>query len=171
MELSTMDPIRRPLTTRRTGPDRRAEAIGGSILRYGLVFFLVSGGLAKFTGGEARFIEPLIAHSPLFAWEYGAIGLQPASDLIGLIEICLGALLALHRWKPRLAAIGGMLVAAQFVITLSFLFTTPRLSSAMSGFLLKDAMFLGAAVWSTGESLRRGRSSARPASAAIVPNA
>jgi reactive chlorine resistance protein C len=85
---------------------------------------------------------------------YGITGLQRASDLIGVVEICLGVFLAVHRWSPRLATIGGLGAAAEFVITLSFLFTTPSLSTAMSGFLLKDLMLLAAAVRSAGESLR-----------------
>jgi reactive chlorine resistance protein C len=154
-----MDMLERQQPGRPLVLGERAEGIGGAVLRYGLVFFLVTGGLAKFTTSEAWFIQPFLAHSPLFGWWYGLVGIQPASDLIGVVEICLGVLLALHHWRPRLAAIGSMGAAAEFVVTLSFLFTTPGLSTAMSGFLLKDLMLLGAAIWSMGESLRRHASS------------
>jgi uncharacterized membrane protein YkgB len=87
---------------------RRAERIGGAVLRYGLVFFLATGAFAKFTSSEAHFVQPFLAHSPLFGWWYGAIGLQLASSLIGVVEICLATWLALHHWAPRLAAIGGL---------------------------------------------------------------
>jgi reactive chlorine resistance protein C len=65
----------------------------------------------------------------------------------------LGALLAVHRWWPRLAVLGGLGAALQFVFTFSFLFTTPNLSTEMTGFLSKDLMLFGAAIWSAGESL------------------
>jgi reactive chlorine resistance protein C len=41
-----------------------------------------------------------------------------------------------------------------FLITLSFLFTTPNQSPDAQGFLMKDFFLLGAAVWSTGEALQ-----------------
>jgi reactive chlorine resistance protein C len=88
---------------------------------------------------------------------YGVTSVQVASVSIGLIEILLGTLLAVHRWWPRLAALGGLFVAMQFIVTVSFLFTTPNLSPEMTGFLSKDVMLFGAAVWATGESLERGR--------------
>ncbi len=130
------------------------RTIGGGILRYGLVFFLISSGFAKFSNAEALFIQPLVVHSPVFGPTYGVVGLRSMSDAIGVVELVLGVLLAFHRWKPRLAVIGGWGAVGEFIITLSFLFTTPGLSTAMQGFLLKDVMMLGAALWSTGESLR-----------------
>lgn len=89
-------------------------------LRHGLVLFLVSGGLAKFTSAEAAFIQPLMAPSPLFAWLDGVTSVQGASSVIGVIEIMLGALLAVQRWRPRLAVLGGLGAALQFVFTFSF---------------------------------------------------
>jgi len=71
-----------------------------------------------------------------------------------VVEIIVGTLLALHRWWPRLAALGGVCATVQFVLTVSFLFTTPNLSTEMMGFLSKDVMLFGAAVWATGESIR-----------------
>lgn len=154
-----MNPSERQAPTRSSSAARLAGMIGGGILRYGLVFFLVTGGLSKFTAAEAQLIQPFLAHSPLFGWWYGAIGLQPVSELIGVVEICLGALLVLHHWRPQLAAIGALAAAAEFVVTVSFVLTTPSLSAFASGFLLKDIMLLGASVWCLGESLRRYASS------------
>jgi reactive chlorine resistance protein C len=136
---------------------RTVETVGHVVLRYGLVLFLIGGGLSKFTSSEAEFIQPLMAHSPFLGWLYGVTSVQGASILIGVIEIILGALLAVHRWWPRLAALGGLFAALQFILTVSFLFTTPNLSPEMTGFLSKDVMLFGAAVWATGESLQRGR--------------
>ena len=153
--------IERPATARPMSFSAGAvEAIGHVVLRYGLALFLVSGGLAKFTSSEADFIHPLMAHSPLFAWVYAVTSVQGASNLIGIVELIVGMLLAVHCWRPRLAVLGGLGAALEFVFTVSFVFTTPNVSTEMAGFLSKDVMLFGAAVWATGESLRlatRGR--------------
>jgi reactive chlorine resistance protein C len=133
---------------------RPFEVLGGGILRYGLVLLLVGIGWLKFTEAEALAIQPWVAHSPFLGWLYGVTTVQGASNLIGVVEITLGALLAVGRWWPRLSAIGSLGAAGQFLITLSFLFTTPGLSPDAQGFLLKDFMLLGAALWTAGESLR-----------------
>jgi reactive chlorine resistance protein C len=147
--------IQRRAVARPTGVSGHSvEVVGRTMLRYGLVFMLLSGGLAKFTADEAQFIQPLVASSPLMAWLYGVTSVQGASNLIGVTELVLALLIAVHRWKPRLAAIGGALCAVEFLTMLSFLFTTPGLPPAMAGFLFKDIMLLGVAVWATGESLR-----------------
>src|SRR5215472_10720678 len=130
------------------------QLVGSTVLRYGLVFMLLSGGLAKFTADEAQFIQPLVGSSPLMAWLYAVASVQGASNLIGSIELVLALLLAAHRWQPRLAVIGGALCAVEFLVTFSFLFSTPNLAPAMAGFLSKDIILFGAAVWATGESLR-----------------
>src|SRR5262245_40688180 len=86
---------------RRLGINGRViEGVGLTILRYGLVLLLIGSGLAKFTEFEARWIEPLMANSPFFAWLYGVTSVQGASNLIGVIEITLGVLIALRRWWP-----------------------------------------------------------------------
>jgi uncharacterized membrane protein YkgB len=71
-------------------------------------------------------------------------------------------MIALRPWTPKVAALGSALAAVVFLTTLSFLFSLPgwepslggfpALSSA-GGFLLKDAVLLGTALWSCGESL------------------
>jgi uncharacterized membrane protein YkgB len=79
---------------------------------------------------------------------------QGTSNLIGVVEITLGVLLAVRRWWPRLSAIGSLGASVQFLITLSFLFTTPGLSPDTQGFLMKDLMLFGAALWTAGDALR-----------------
>ena len=49
---------------------RPFELVGGAVLRYGLVLFLVLFGLAKFTEGEAHTIQPWVANSPFLGWLY-----------------------------------------------------------------------------------------------------
>jgi uncharacterized membrane protein YkgB len=133
---------------------RPFEVLGAGVLRYGLVLFLVGIGLLKFTAAEALAIQPWVAHSPFLGWLYAVTSVQGASNLIGVIEVILGALLAVRHWWPRLSALGSLGASFQFLITLSFLFTTPGLSPDAQGFLMKDLMLLGAALWTAGDSLR-----------------
>jgi reactive chlorine resistance protein C len=137
---------------------RTAEAISttisAAILRYGLVLFLVGWGLYKFTDTEANAIQPLLAHSPFLGWLAALAGTQGASDIIGVIEIALGVLLAVRRWRPRVSAIGSLGASAEFLITLSFVISTPGLPSDALGFLLKDLILLGAALWTASDALR-----------------
>jgi reactive chlorine resistance protein C len=133
------------------------ERLGGGILRFGLVLLLVGIGLLKFTAAEALAIQPWVAHSPILGWLYGVTSVQMASNLIGIVEVTLGVLLAVSRWWPRLSAIGSLGASVTFLITLSFMCTTPDLSPDTQGFLMKDFMLFGAAVWTAGESLRRAQ--------------
>ena len=146
------------------------ELVGGGILRYGLVLLLVGIGALKFTEAEALAIQPWVAHSPFLGWLYTVMSVQSASSLIGVVEIAIGLALAVHRWAPRLSAIGSVGASVTFLITLSFLFTTPDLSPDTSGFLMKDFMLLGAALWTAGQSLRVAESvhPARPLSGRIA---
>ncbi|AXC13936.1 hypothetical protein ACPOL_4666 [Acidisarcina polymorpha] len=48
-----------------------------------------------------------------------------------------------------------------FLTTLSFLVTTPHLDAGSQGFLMKDLMFLGAAVYTAGEAFQASRSRSR----------
>jgi reactive chlorine resistance protein C len=50
--------------------------------------------------------------------------------------------------------IGSLGATIMFALTLSFLFTTPGLSPEWQGFLMKDLVLLGAAVWTAADSLR-----------------
>ena len=133
---------------------RPFELVSGAILRYSLVLFLVVFGLAKFTEGEALTIQPWVANSPFLGWLYALTSVQGGSDLIGVIELTLGVLLAVRPWWPRASVIGSLGATITFVITLSFLFTTPGLSPEWSGFLMKDLVLLGAALWTAADSLR-----------------
>ena len=138
-------------------PSRAAIAlrnVGAFILRYSLVFFLVLFGALKWTPAEANGIQPMVSHSPLFFWLYPAFGVQRGSEVIGVIELILGVLIGLRRWSPRLSAIGSLGASAMFVITLSFLVTTPNIGEG-APFLLKDITLLGAALWTASEALTR----------------
>jgi len=140
----------------------RAQAAGEFLLRYGLVLVLVWIGGMKFTADEAAGIEPLIKSSPFMSWLYELLSVQGVSNLIGVTELLTAALIALRPLSARFCALGSALAAMTFLATLSFLFTLPGWEptlggfpalSGSGGFLLKDVILLGAALWSLGESL------------------
>ena len=133
---------------------RPFELVGGFTLRYGLVIFLILFGLAKFTEAEAETIYPWVSNSPFLSWLYTVASVQGASNLLGLIELTIGLLLGVRPWWPRASVLGSFGAIIAFVLTLSFLGTTPDLSPAWSGFLMKDLILVGAAFWTAGDSLR-----------------
>ena len=149
------------------GVAQRFETAGGAVLRYGLVCILFYFGAFKFTAAEAKGIEPLLAHSPLMAWLYSLLSVQGASNLIGTVEIAIGAMIGARPFAPRLSAFGSVGAIAIFLTTLSFLASTPGVWQRVpgfpvpvpgeaGGFLLKDVFLLGAALWSAGEAWLAG---------------
>jgi uncharacterized membrane protein YkgB len=143
----------------------RLEAIGGAVLRYGLVAILLYLGAFKFTGEEAKAIEPLVANSPLFSWLHAALGAQGISNAIGVAEIVIAALIAAYPVSPKASALGSILSIGMFLSTLSFLLSTPGLwhfvewyplpvPNDTGWFLMKDVFLLGAAIWTAGDALR-----------------
>jgi reactive chlorine resistance protein C len=131
--------------------DAHVEALGVTgvrILRYGLVLLLLMWGAAKFAAFEAEAIKPLIEHSPFLSWLYGVFGFRGTSALFGIFEMTAGVLIATCKWLPRASGYASLGVAAMFVVTLSFLVTTPGVlepTNPMGGFLMKDIILLGAA--------------------------
>jgi uncharacterized membrane protein YkgB len=134
----------------------RLAAIGRGVLRYGLVALLVLWGSFKFFEFEAQAIRPLIENHPLMSWMYPAFGVRGASALIGVVELTAAALICPRRFRPILSALGSLIAAGTFVLTLSFLFTTPGAfapDSPWGGFLMKDLILLGAALYTAAEAL------------------
>jgi uncharacterized membrane protein YkgB len=138
---------------------RRVAAIGVvglSILRYGLVLLLLMWGGAKFTPAEATGIQPLVAHSPFLSWMYPLFGVQGTSNVFGVIEIAIAIVIASRRWFPRASGYASLAGSGMFAMTLSFLVTTPDVfapSSPWGGFLMKDLILLGAALFTASEAL------------------
>ena len=132
------------------------DASARFLSRWGLVAILFGLGAYKFTAVEAAAIEPLVANSPFMSWLYAITSVQGASNVIGVAEIVIGALLAAHRFAPRAAVAGGLAACVMFLVTLSFLVTTPGVLANVdaSGFLVKDLFLLAAALVATTESLR-----------------
>ena len=151
---------------------RKLEAAGASVLRYGLVLVLLWIGGIKFTAYEAEGIQPLVAHSPLMAWVYSVFSVRGFSMFLGVVEITTGTLIALRFVRPQLAVAGSLIAVVMFLTTLSFLLTTPgvwqmgygfpALSGAVGGFLIKDVVLLGAALWSAGEAMRAAPDRSHP---------
>ncbi len=156
MERAEMSDLRRTL-----------KNLGEKVIRYGLVIILLWVGALKFTAYEAEGIQGLVANSPLMSWGYGVMSLRSFAGLIGTIEIVLGLLIATRPFAPKVSAIGSLGAIIMFLITLTFVFTTPGVwqpgygfpfPSPMPGqFLAKDIMLLGAAIWTAGEALRAPR--------------
>ena len=140
------------------------ENVGATVIRYGLVIILLAVGGLKFTAYEAEGIQGLVANSPLMSWMLGIMSVQGVSMLIGTIEIVLGLMIAMRPIAPQVSAIGSIGAIIMFLITLSFILTTPGVWQAGYGFpfpspmpgqfLIKDIMLLGAAIWTAGEALR-----------------
>jgi uncharacterized membrane protein YkgB len=154
-----------PDNSRTIGPlATKLEAIGKYSIFYSLVLVLFYIGGMKFTAYEAEGISGLIANSPVLAWTYGIFSTQGLSNLIGIIELVIAAMIAARPVYAWVSAIGGALAAGLFVVTLSFLLSTPGVVESSLGFpaltvmpgqfLLKDIVMLGAAVFVTGNSLR-----------------
>lgn len=138
----------------------RLESVGRGVLRYGMLAMLLLFGAMKFTKLEADGIQPLLDHSPFMHWMLGAFGVQGASNVIGVVELTTALLIAMRRFKPVLSAVGSLLASVTFMITLSFLFTTPGVTSPdnpLGGFLMKDVMLLGAALYTAAEALSAAR--------------
>ena len=137
-----------------------AEKTSGSraslaLLRWSLVIVFVWFGGMKFTSYEANGIAPFTAHSPLMSWLGHLFGVQGASSVIGVIELSTAVTLAVGAFVPWASALGAAMSCLTFIITLTFLLTTPGVAEPTAGgfpaisapigqFLLKDAVLLSA---------------------------
>ncbi len=134
--------------------------VGLGLLRYGLVFLLVTIGAFKFFAFEAEGIRPLVSDNPFLAWLYDVLGVRTTAALFGVLEIGMGILIATRRWTPRLSGWASLAASSLFLVTLSFLFTTPGAllpTSPFNQFLLKDLVLLGAALFTAAEALSADR--------------
>lgn len=146
--------------------ERILEDIGARLLHYGLVIILIWIGALKFAAYEAESIQGLVANSPLLAWGYNLMSPYGFARLIGVSEILFGVLIAVRPFAPKLSALGSLGAIVTFVITLSFILTTPGVwqegygfpaLSIIGSFLVKDLILLGAALWTLGEALQAVR--------------
>jgi reactive chlorine resistance protein C len=138
------------------------EKLGAFLIRYGLVLVLGWIGAMKFTTYEAEGIKTLVETSPFMSWMYKVLSLQATSNVIGIAELTAAALIAIRPLAPKLSAIGSVLAVFTFLTTLTFLFSLPGWEQSLGGFpalsgsggfLLKDTVLLGAALFTLGDSL------------------
>lgn len=129
----------------------RADRLGVTMARLGLIVVLLwIGGLKAFKY-EADGIVPFVANSPFMSFFYkfptpdykthmnGEGQLVPQNRAwhqenrtygfsygLGAVIVLFGLMLCLHPWRPEIAALGSLLVVLMSFITLSFLITTPE---------------------------------------------
>lgn len=139
--------------------DRYATPSAGALLvTYALALIFLWFGCLKFTQYEAAGVAPLVMNSAIVGWWHGIFGIAGTSRMLGVYEVLTGLLIAARPFQPRLAAIGGAMATICFLVTVSFLFSTPGVNqpgydnalalSAFPGqFLLKDIVLLAASIW------------------------
>jgi reactive chlorine resistance protein C len=134
-----------------------AEMASGSywhlaFLRWSLVAIFVWFGIQKFTPYAAEAIAPLIANSPFMKW-LSMFGVRGEAKIIGTIELTTAAALIVGSVIPIVSAVGAAMACATFLLTISFVFTTPGItersstgfpiiSTLLEQFLLKDIALL-----------------------------
>ena len=142
------------------------EKVGAFLIRYGLVLVLGWIGAMKFTAYEAEGIKSLVETSPFMSWMYRVFSVQATSNVIGVAELIAAALIAIRPLSSKLSAIGSVLAVLTFLTTLTFLFSLPAWEKSLGGFpalsgsggfLLKDVVLLGAALFTLGDSLAADR--------------
>jgi reactive chlorine resistance protein C len=145
----------------------RLESIGVGVTRYGLVTVLLLIGLAKFTREEAAGIQPLVAHSPFMFWMYHLFTTEGVSRIIGSIEIITALLIASRPFSPRSSLVGSLAAVVTFVVTTTFLLSTPGALQLTAGisilgpagqFLIKDLVLLGGSIYIAAEATRAVKS-------------
>jgi uncharacterized membrane protein YkgB len=129
----------------------RADRLGVTVTRLGLIVVLLWIGGQKVTRFEADGIVPFVANSPIMSFYYA----HPAPEYrqhmnregevvpanrawhesnhtypfaygLGAVIVAYGLMIASYPWLPRLAALGSFLVFVMSFVTLSFLVTTPE---------------------------------------------
>ena len=129
----------------------------------GLVLIYLTFGLSKFTPEEAKGLIDIVRPSPFLGWVYGVASPQGFSTVLGVIELSIGALIALRLVSPRFSLAGGLLSAGLFLMTQSFLLSTPGalefskalllIAGGTAQFLLKDAGLFALSLLVAAESL------------------
>ena len=154
----------------RQAPAGGLTSAGSSVMRAGLVTTLLWIGALKFTEYEVQNADVLVSNSPLTSRLREKLGAQKLGWLVGVTQITLGSLIAAKPVAPRASAAGSLGSVGLFLGTLSFLVTTPeswqegkapRLSM-LGEALLKDIVFLGAALVTAADSLRAANAGERP---------
>ncbi len=119
--------------------------------------------LYKYTPTEAKDIQDVVKHSPFMSWLNSILSVQGVSNFIGTFEIITGLLLLLQLLWKRLSLVAGLLSSVIFLLTLSFLFTTPGMFTKVDGlivanaFILKDIVLFGVCLQLVLNGLQKNR--------------
>lgn len=138
------------------------QKLGYFISVFGVSIILIWIGIFKFTTTEANAIVPLIQNSNLMSWLYKIATIQTVSNIIGAFEIMTRLCLLLHFWWKKAGIVGGLFSVLTFLVTLSFLVSTPGVFKIIDGvfitdfFILKDIMALGISMLIWSNSLPKG---------------
>lgn len=122
---------------------------GYYISLFGAALILLWIGIFKFTPTEAAAIKPLVENHFLTFFVYKTVSVQMVSNAIGVIEIIIALLLIFSVKFASLRKYAGIGMIVTFLVTLSYLFTTPGVWKIVDGvpvtdfFILKDLMLLG----------------------------
>jgi reactive chlorine resistance protein C len=128
------------------------QKIGYAVSVLGVALVLIWIGIFKFTPTEAKAIRPMVENSPLISWLYLIFSELTVSKLIGVIEIIIGVGLVVSLRLPQVGLVAGGFSAITFLVTISFIFTTPNAIEKVDGvwlpdaFILKDVMALGISI-------------------------
>ena len=121
----------------------------------GVIATLLWIGIFKYTPTEALQIKPLVENSPLVSWMYHIFSTQGVSNLIGTFEIITALMLIVSIKKPLIGFYAGAIASFIFMVTLSFILSTPGTFKIIDGvpltdfFLFKDIVFLGITLMTT----------------------
>lgn len=135
------------------------QSLGYIVSVLGVAIVLLWIGIFKFTPTEAKAIEGLVKNSFLMSWLYKMTSVQGVSNIIGSVEIIAAVCLLFSFFWKKAGLVGGILSAATFLITISFLFTTPGVFNTVDGvpvtefFILKDIMALGISLMVIGKAV------------------
>lgn len=153
---------------------------GAWALRWSLVLIFFWFGMMKFTAYEAKGIAPLVMNSPLLAWAYNLLGERGFATALGVVELTIGVLIALRPFSARWSGIGSVASIITYLVTLTFLLSTPGvwqegygfpfLSGPIGQFLIKDFVLLAASIWTAGEAFTAARlGTGRPYAQGVAP--
>ncbi|WP_299178403.1 DUF417 family protein [uncultured Chryseobacterium sp.] len=125
------------------------SSFGYYLSLFGAALILLWIGIFKFTPTEAAAIKPLVENHFLTSFVYDVMSVQAVSNTIGVIEIIIALLLIFSVKFAFLRRYAGIGMIITFLVTLSYLFTTPGIWKVVDGipvtdfFILKDLMLLG----------------------------
>ncbi|MFK8302936.1 DUF417 family protein [Capnocytophaga stomatis] len=141
--------------------DEKIYKIGYYVSLFGIALILFWIGIFKFTTAEANAIKPLVENHFLTFWAYDLMSVQAVSNLVGIVEIALALLLLLSPFFPKLGKYAAYGMIVTFLVTISYLFTTPNMWRKVEWlpitdfFILKDVVLLGFSLMLVGKQVKK----------------